>query len=318
MKSSASPSRAPTASMPSATESSWMRTLWLALSSELLTTLLLGTSVNKGKRKDRSCYIPVLLEQRPEDGGWKLVHRHEDPISTPQLASCPYPISGQDDFRAQFVALVGKPGFVVNAKAVVWEWQDIEVADVHGLAVGVSQPSGFSVLVCEACAFEPVLFSGGSAVVSRATVGQHGGDASAAGVPGPRTSFQRDAGPFPAETVFARGVGRIHAILLAGLVEEMAADPGPPSLARTLHQWIFDAGEAVAWEDGASVVRSEPFRLVGFECVDPPVGATRVGAADVQTPALPLGTDERWAFHALRAELGLLEGSDGGEPLAVL
>src|SRR5215217_6195213 len=312
MKSSASPSRAPTASMPSATESSWMRTLWLALSSELLTTLLLGTSVNKGKRKDRSCYIPVLLEQRPEDGGWKLVHRHEDPISTPQLASCPYPISGQDDFRAQFVALVGKPGFVVNAKAAVWEWQDIEVADVHGLAVGMSQPSGFSVLVCEACAFEPVLFSGGSAVV------QHGGDASAAGVPGPRTSFQRDAVPFPAETVFARGVGRIHAILLAGLVEEVAADPGPPSLARTLHQWIFDAGEAVAWEDGASVGRSEPFRLVGFECVDPPVGAIRVGAADVKTPAPRLGTDERRAFHALRAELGLLEGSDGGEPLSVL
>jgi hypothetical protein len=133
-----------------------------------------------------------------------------------------------------------------------------------------------------------------------------------------RPAIQSDAVPFPAETVFARGVGRIHAILLAGLVEEMAADPGPPSLARTLHQWIFDAGEAVAWEDGASVVRSEPFRLVGFECVDPPVGATRVGAADVQTPALPLGTDERWAFHALRAELGLLEGSDGGEPLAVL
>jgi hypothetical protein len=45
----------------------------------------LGTSVNKDKRKGRSCYIPVLLEQRPEDGGWKLVHRHEDPISTPQL-----------------------------------------------------------------------------------------------------------------------------------------------------------------------------------------------------------------------------------------
>jgi hypothetical protein len=87
------------------------------------------------------------------------------------------------------VALVGKPGFVVNAKAAVSEWQDIEVSDVHGLAVGVSQSSGFFALVCEACAFEPVLFSGGSAVVRRAAVGQHGSDASAAGVPGPRTSF---------------------------------------------------------------------------------------------------------------------------------
>src|SRR5215212_7491553 len=57
--------------------------------------------------KGRSCYISVLLEQRPEDGGWKLVHRHEDPISTPQLASCPYPISGQDDVRAQFVLWSG-------------------------------------------------------------------------------------------------------------------------------------------------------------------------------------------------------------------
>jgi hypothetical protein len=61
-----------------------------------------------------------------------------------------------------------------------------------------------------------------------------------------------------------------------------------------------------------------PILLVGFECVDPPVGAARVGAADVQTPAPRLSTDERWAFHALRTELGLLEGSDGGEPLAVL
>jgi hypothetical protein len=37
----------------------------------------------------------------------------------------------------QFVALVRKPGFVVNAKAAIWEWQHIEVSDVHGLAVGV-------------------------------------------------------------------------------------------------------------------------------------------------------------------------------------
>jgi hypothetical protein len=138
------------------------------------------------------------------------------------------------------------------------------------------------------------------------------------GVPDPRTSFQSDALPFPAQTVSARGVGRIHAILLAGLIEEVAADPGPQSLARTLHQWIFDAGEAVAWEDVASVGRSEPFRLVGFECVDPPVGASRVGAADVKTPVSCLDTDERRAFHALRAELGLLEGSDSGEPLPVL
>src|ERR671921_1875561 len=123
----------------------------------------------------------------------------------PSASLLPYPIlGGQDDLRAQFVALVGKPGFVVNAKAAVREWQDIEVPDVHGLAGGVSQPSGFCGLVSQACAFEPVLFSGGPPIVSRATVGQHRGDASAAGVPGPRTSFQSNAVPFPAETVFAR------------------------------------------------------------------------------------------------------------------
>src|SRR5215211_2968428 len=182
----------------------------------------------------------------------------------------------------------------------------------------MSQPSGFSALVCEACAFEEVLFSGGSAVVRGAAVGQHRGNASAASVPGPGTSFQSNAVPFPAQTVFACGVGRVHAILLAGLIEEVAADPGPPSLARTLHQWIFDAGETVAWEDGASAGRGEPFRPVGIDCVDPPVGAIRVCAADVKTPAPRLGTDERRAFHALGAELGLLKASDGGEPLAIL
>src|SRR5919112_3941354 len=230
------------------------------------------------------------------------------------------PISGlgRDEFRAQFVALVGKPGFVVNAKAAVWQWQDIQVSRVHGLAVCVSQPSGFSTLVCEARAFEPVLLSGGSAVVGRAAVGQHRGDASATGVPSPRTSFQNDAVPFPAQTVFARGVGRVHAILLPWLIEEVAADPGPPSLVCTLHQWIFDTGEAVAREDGAGALRSEPFRIVGFEYLDPPVGAARVCAADVKSPAPRLGTDERWALHALRAELGLLQSSDGGEPLTVL
>src|SRR5215207_2100676 len=182
----------------------------------------------------------------------------------------------------------------------------------------MSQSSGFSALICEACAFEPVLFGGGSAVVGGATVGQHRGDASAAGVPGPRTSFQNYAVPFPAKTIFAGGVGCVHAILLPRLIEEVAADPGPPSLARTLHQRIFDAGEAVAREDGAGALRGETFRLVGLDCLDPPVGAARVCAADVQTPAPRLGTDERRALHALRAELGLLESSDGGEPFAVL
>jgi len=94
------------------------------------------------------------------------------------------------------VALVGKPGFVVKAKASFSQWQEIEVSNVYGLAVDVSQSSGFFALVCEACAFEEVLFSGGSAIVSRAAVGQHGSDASAAGVPSPRTSFQNHAVPF--------------------------------------------------------------------------------------------------------------------------
>src|SRR5919112_4064705 len=121
----------------------------------------------------RSCYIPALLAQQSEDGVWKLVQRHAVPISTPRLASCPYPISGQDKFRAQLVALVGKPCFVVDAKAAVRERQDIEVSDIHGFALGVSQSSGFSSLVCESCAFEPVFFGGGASVVSRASVGQN-------------------------------------------------------------------------------------------------------------------------------------------------
>jgi hypothetical protein len=97
----------------------------------------------------------------------------------PILSNGASPDLGQDDLLAQLVALVGKPGFVVNAKAAVWERQDVEVPDVHGLYVGVSQPSGFSALVREARAFEPVLFGGSSAVVGRPTVGQHGGDARA-------------------------------------------------------------------------------------------------------------------------------------------
>jgi hypothetical protein len=81
--------------------------------------------VNKGKKKGRDVATLALLEQRPEGGILQLVHRHAVPISTPQLACCPHPLSGQDYFRAQFVTLVGKPGFVVNAKASVSEWQDI-------------------------------------------------------------------------------------------------------------------------------------------------------------------------------------------------
>jgi hypothetical protein len=98
----------------------------------------------------------------------------------------------------------------------------------------------------------------------------------------------------------------------------VATDPGTPPPARTLHHRVFDADEAVAWEDGASILCNKPFRLFGIEYLDPPVGAIRVGATDVKTPTSHLGTDERRAFHALRAELGLLEGSDGGESLTVL
>ena len=57
---------------------------------------------------------------------------------------------GREEFRAQFVALVGKPRFVVDAKAAAWEWQDIEVPDVHRLAVGLSQSSEFSTMVSKA------------------------------------------------------------------------------------------------------------------------------------------------------------------------
>jgi hypothetical protein len=70
------------------------------------------------------------------------------------------------------VALVGKPGLVVDAKATARKRQDIKVPDVRGLDVGVPQPSGFSAAVREASAFEPVLLGGGPAVVGRATVGQ--------------------------------------------------------------------------------------------------------------------------------------------------
>ena len=66
------------------------------------------------------------------------------------------------------------------------------------------------------------------------------------GVPCPGASFQGDAVPFPADTVFAGGVGSVNAILLAGPIDEVAADPGLPSLVRALHYWIFDAGEMVA------------------------------------------------------------------------
>ena len=158
---------------------------------------LTRTRVKKGKKEDRYVATAALPEQRTEGAAWKLALRHTAPISTPQLASCPHPISG-NDFGAQFVALVGEPGFVVDAKAALWEWQDIKVSDVHGLALDVPQSSEFSALVCEACAFEEVLFGGRSPVVSRATVGQHRGDAGAAGIPPPGTSLQNDAVPLRA------------------------------------------------------------------------------------------------------------------------
>jgi hypothetical protein len=92
-----------------------------------------------------------------------------------------------------------------------------------------------------------------------------------------------------------------------------------PPLAPRLHQRVLDAGGgAVAREDGASVGCSEAFRLVGIERVDSLVSAIRICAAEVKTPATRSGTDERRTLYTLRAELGLLEGSDGGKPLAVL
>jgi hypothetical protein len=36
-------------------------------------------------------------------------------------SASPYPVLWNDELRAQFVALVGKPGFVVDAKATFWE-----------------------------------------------------------------------------------------------------------------------------------------------------------------------------------------------------
>jgi hypothetical protein len=50
------------------------------------------TWVNEGKKKGRSCYIPTLLAQRPKNGVCRLVDPHANPISTPQLTPCPYPI----------------------------------------------------------------------------------------------------------------------------------------------------------------------------------------------------------------------------------
>ena len=140
----------------------------------------------------------------------------------------------------------------------------------------------------------------------------------AAGVPRARSSGEHRPVPLPVEPVGARRVRGRHPVLLVRLVERMAADPRLPAAVGAAHERILDAGAVVAGEDGARVGLREAGGIVGLQHVDPPVLAARRGATRVQAPASGLGADERGPLHRHRAEARLVEGGDGGEPLAVL
>ena len=117
--------------------------------------------------------------------------------------------------------------------------------------------------------------------------------------------------PLPVEAVGARRVRRRHPVLLVGLVQRMAADPGAPAAVDPLHERVLDAGPLVAGEDRARVGVREAGRVVGLEHVDPPVLAVRRRAAGVEAPAAALGADERGPLHRHRAEPRLVQRCHG-------
>ena len=169
----------------------------------------------------------------------------------------------------------------------------------------------------QAGALGEVLLLGGAAVVGGPAVGEDGGDPGPAGVPGPGPGGQGGAVPVPDQTVLAGRIRGGHAVLLARLVERVAADPGVPAAVPDTDHRVLDGGAVVATEDRPGLGVGQAGRVVGLEHVDPPVLTLRGGRADVQAPAARPGAQQRRPFHRHGPEPGLVEDRHRGQPLAV-
>src|SRR5690606_4955228 len=226
----------------------------------------------------------------------------------------PPSVAGQDQLGAQFVALVGQARLVVDAVAALRQRQYVEVARIdHRAVVDLLELAAYG--ASQAGALEPVLLGGRPPVVAGAAVRQHAGEPRPARVPCARPRGEHRATPLPAQAVGAGGVGRTHAILRAGHVERVAADPGVPAAVDQLDDRIFHRRALVTRERRAYLGVREALRGVRLQYVDPPVLALRRAAADVEPPAALRDAHQRRAFHPLRAETGLVEHRDSGEAL---
>ena len=163
-------------------------------------------------------------------------------------------------------------------------------------------------------------------VVRRPAVGEHRRDARAAGVPRARAAGERGPGPGPPDTVGARRVRGAHAVLGAGLVERMAADPRLPgrvvgfSNHRVLdsdHR-VLHTNHRVAREHHAVGRAGQRLGRGRLEQRDPPVAAARRRAADVQPPAPARHADQGRALERRGAEPVLADPRHRREPLAVV
>ena len=217
------------------------------------------------------------------------------------------------------MALVGKPRLVVDAVAAVREREHVEVPNVRDRVVSDRlELAALADDAREARPLEPVLLLRRSPVVGRASVGQNGGDAGAAGVPHVRPPRQRRPVPRPLEAVLARRVRRRHPVLLVRYVEGVTANPCAPAAVDALDERVLDAHALVAREHRPRVRVRESLRIVRLEDVDPPVLASGSRRADVEPPPTVVRPDERGALHRLRTEAVLVERDDRREALAVL
>ena len=125
--------------------------------------------------------------------------------------------------------------------------------------------------------------------------------------------------PLPLEAVGARRERRRHAVLLVGLVQRVAADPGAPAAVDALHERILDAGAARRRRRrcGRRPPRSRPGRRPRARrstsaCC--PASRSRcrgaTGRSSVRTSAGPL--------HRHRAEARLVQRRHRRELLAVV
>ena len=133
----------------------------------------------------------------------------------------------------------------------------------------------------------PVVRGGRPSVVQHGegVLGQDRGDPGAAGVPGAGRRGQHGAVPGPGQAVVAGEVGRGHPVLLAGLVERVAADPHPPAVGADQHDRVLHRDGRVAGEHHRAGARRETLDGVRVERLHPPVLGVGRGAGQVEPPA---------------------------------